>query len=353
MAWSSILGHESVVERLRESLARDRLSHAYLFVGTEGIGKELVARELAKALLCPEGTDEACDNCRSCRKVEHGNHPDLTVVERIRDTSKGAARSAILIDQVREEIQDTIRYKPFESVYKAFVVVDAERLTEQAQNCLLKTLEEPPGHSLLVLVASRLEPFLDTIVSRCQVVRFRPLPADIVEQIVWERSEGDDHGAVRVLARLSGGSPGRAMRCRDEGAYDLAVWLLGQAVEMPPAGEFAVASELLDEAKKQGSSLEAARERLRLVLELLTQAFRDACYRASGYPEELLAWSDDCGPFQALCDRLSPDAARRLIALGLAAREQVDANVNIKLVLENLLLGLSATLAGQQPIAMR
>ena len=200
MAWSRILGHEPVIARLRESLLRDRLSHAYLFVGPDGIGKGLVARELAKTVLCAESRDEACDGCRACRKVEHGNHPDVTVVERVRDSDKGTARSAILIDQVREEIQNTIGYKPFEGSHKVFIVSEADRLTEQAQNCLLKTLEEPPGHSLLVLVASRLEPFLDTVVSRCQVVRFRPLPTDLVERIVREHSE-EDGASVREIGR--------------------------------------------------------------------------------------------------------------------------------------------------------
>jgi len=354
MAWSNILGHELVIGRLRESIARGRLSHACLFVGPDGIGKERVARELAKTLLCTEGSGEACDACRACRKVEHGNHPDVTIVERVRDTAKGTARSAIVIDQVREEIQDVISFKPFEGSHKVFIISEAERLTEQAQNCLLKTLEEPPGHSLLILVADRLESFLDTVVSRCQVVRFRPLPIDTVERIVREHSDDeDDEGALRVLARLSGGSPGRAMRYRDEGAYDLVLWLLGQAVEMPPAGEFAVAGELLGEAKKQGASLAAARERLRLVLDLLTQAFRDACFRAAGFSDELLAWSDAEPSFDALCGRLTAGRARRLTLLALEAREQMDANVNIKLVLENLLLGLSATLTRRQTIATR
>ena len=179
MAWSRVLGHDGVVERFRESLARGRVSHAYLFVGPEGIGKGLFARELATALLCKEGRGEACDACRACRKVDHGNHPDVALVRRIEQTAKGGARSQILIDQVREEIQEPIGYKPFEGSHKVFIVADAERMTEEAQNCLLKTLEEPPPRSLLILLAGRLEPFVDTVVSRCRIVRFRPLAAEL------------------------------------------------------------------------------------------------------------------------------------------------------------------------------
>ncbi|MFW6108239.1 MAG: DNA polymerase III subunit delta' [bacterium] len=346
MAWSSILGHEDAVGRLRESIARGRLSHAYLFVGPDGVGKALVARELAKTLLCDREADAACDACGPCRKVAHGNHPDVTVLGRIERTAKGQRKTRIVIDQVREEIQGPIAYKPFEGRWKVYVVEDAGRMSEAAQNCLLKTLEEPPPHSLLILVADRLEPFVDTVVSRCQVVRFRPLAAEQVEAILAARAELESAQAA-VLARLSEGSPGRALGYHEAGTYETACWLLEELGSMPAAGGFVLAGDLLDRAKEKGSRLEDARVALRPVLELLTLAWRDLLVRASGYSESLLVWGDASPALLALGEGLSATQARRLVERTLAARDQLDANANIKLLLETLILDLREALRGR------
>ena len=352
MAWSRILGHDGPVRRVRESLARGRLPHACLFVGPEGTGKELFARELAKAVLCVRDDGEACDACPACRKVEGGNHPDVTFLRRIERTAKGERRTQILIDQVREQIQDPIGYKPFEGRYKVFVVADAERMSEGAQNCLLKTLEEPPPHSLLVLIATRLEPFLDTVVSRCQVVRFRPLPVELVERILAE-THGMEAATAHVLARLSEGSPGLALRYEHDGAYETTLWLLGELGSMPPGAEFVTAGELLDTLRAKGDRLEDAREGLRPVLTLLTLAWRDLLLGASGCAADLLAWGADAEPLRAVAQGLSAARARRLVERTIEAREQLDANANIKLLLENLLLDLRSSLLSRAAVAMR
>ena len=352
MAWSTILGHEALAERFRESVALGRLAHAYLFIGREGIGKELFARELAKALLCGQGAGEACDACRSCQKVEHGNHPDVSFIRRIARTAKGERRTQILIDQVREEIQEPIGYKPYEGSHKVFVVADAERMTEEAQNGLLKTLEEPPPHSLLILLASRAEPFVDTVVSRCRIVRFRALAADVAERILVERLECEPE-AARVLARLSGGSPGLALRYRDGEGYETVLWLLAELAAMAPGGEFVLAGEILDHVKKTGDRLEDTRERLRAVLALLTLAWRDLLLAALGCREELQTWRAPCEGLRDMGARLTPERAKGLVELGIETRERLDRNANIKLLLEKMLLDTCALVHGREPIAVR
>ncbi|MFP4057081.1 MAG: DNA polymerase III subunit delta' [Candidatus Brocadiia bacterium] len=352
MSWSSVLGHEELAARFREALARGRQAHAYLFAGPEGIGKALFARELAKALQCEAGGPEPCDACRACRKVEHGNHPDVAFIRRVDEGDTGHSRSQILVDQVRQEIQEPIAYKPFEGRHKVFVVADAERMTQEAQNCLLKTLEEPPPHSLLILTAARLEPFVDTVVSRCRVVRFRPLPLQTVERILVERADVDLADA-RVLGRLSGGSPGRALRYREEGACETVLWLLRELASLAPAGEFALAGDLLDAVREQGAPLEAARQRLRLVLDLLTLAWRDVLFRRCGYARELLAWEPEPEELAAAGGGLSAEQARHMVDACLEARDQVDANANIKLLLEKLLLDTRARLEGREPVVTR
>ncbi len=352
MAWSSILGHDAVVERFRESLARGRLSHAYLFIGPDGIGKELFARELAKVVLCTEGGGEACDACRACRKVAHGNHPDVAVVRRIERGAKGERRTRILIDQVREEIQDVIALKPFEGRHKVFIVSGADQMTEAAQNCLLKTLEEPPPRSLLVLVAPRLERFVDTVVSRCQIVRFRPLAPELVEQILTERHDVEADAAP-ALARLAEGSPGRALRYLASGAYEAVVWLFTQLAELAPGGEFVLAAEVLDRTKQTGDRLEDTREQLRTMLGLVTLAWRDRLMAELGCGAEALAWGEACDEVNRVLDGVSADRARRLVEATLAARERLDRHANIKLMVEKLLLDTCGLLRGREPILMR
>jgi len=352
MGWSRIIGHEEVIERFRRSLKRERLSHAYLFVGPEGIGKEFFARELAKALLCAQGSGEACDRCPSCAKVEHGNHPDVTFVRRIEGSAKGGRKAQILIDQVREEIQDPIAYKPFEGRYKVFVVAEADRMTEEAQNCLLKTLEEPPPCSLLILAASRLEPFVDTVVSRCQIVRFRRLTDAQAERILRD-GHGIEEGRARVLARLAEGSPGRALLYHAEGAFEAATWLLAELAAIVPGAEFAVAAQLLDKVRETGSTLEDARERLRPILDLLALAWRDLFFRASGYGQDLLTWGAECEALGAIGAELPAAVAQRLIGLTAEARDHLDANANIKLLLETLMIDTCALLRGREPLAVR
>jgi len=338
MAWSRVLGHDEAVTRLRESIARGRLAHAYLFVGRRGVGKELLSRELAKALQCRQPGADPCDECPQCRKVEHDNHPDVTFVRLLEGARGGARRSQIVIDQVRQEIQQPISYKPFEGQWKVFVVADAERMTEQAQNCLLKTLEEPPPRSVLVLLAERLEPFLPTVVSRCQVVRFRPLAPALVERILVE-DQGLEPARARVLARLSEGSPGLALAYENDGTYEAAVWLIGELAGMPPGAEFVVANELLDRSSAAGSRLEDTRP----VLDLLTLAWRDVFLRSAGFPEELLTWPE-VEPLTAWASALGPGEARRLLERTLLAREHLDANANIKLLVEKLVLDIGAVL---------
>ncbi|HPD17603.1 MAG TPA: DNA polymerase III subunit delta' [Planctomycetota bacterium] len=352
MAWARILGHESIIERFRQAVERGRLPHAYLFVGRDGIGKQLLARELAKAVLCLRGRGDACDLCPSCLKVEHGNHPDVTFVRRRDGGSKGEPRAQILIEQVREEIQDAIAYKPFEGRYKVFVVVDADRMTEEAQNCLLKTLEEPPPHSLLILIACRLEPFVDTVVSRCQIVRFRPLAASAVERILAE-GHGVDPALARPLARLAQGSPGHALRCHGDGTFEAARSLLARLAGMQPGEEFTLSGELLDRARGDGASLADARERLKPMLDLVGLAWRDLFLRVTGQPEELRTWGDACDALAALGEGLGPAAAQHLAALAQETRDRLEANANLKLLLDRFVLDTGALLRHESPLAVR
>lgn len=201
--FATIRGHQRVRDLLRAAVANDRLPHALLFAGADGVGKRSVARALTAWLLCNEDGDDACGNCASCRQVAAGSHPDFQLI------AVATGKKEIGVDRSRD-VKRFTQLRPMRGALKVAIVDDAHMLTTAAQNALLKTLEEPPGHSLLILVANNPDALLPTVRSRCQRVQFSPLPNDAVEDILT-RDHGIAPAAARQLAALAEGSPGRAL----------------------------------------------------------------------------------------------------------------------------------------------
>jgi len=203
MAFSQIWGQNSAIQILRQALIHDRLAHAYLLVGPDGVGKRLTALTLAKAMNClaPPEPGEACEACFSCSKINSSNHADVVRIEPDGDFIK--------IDQVRE-LQRQLRFRPLEGGRRACILDGADRLNEPAANALLKTLEEPPAETHLFLVTDRPHRLLPTILSRCQWVKFLPLSRSHLAQILRSVSSLSEEQAL-FYASLSGGSASQAL----------------------------------------------------------------------------------------------------------------------------------------------
>ncbi|MCL6583506.1 MAG: DNA polymerase III subunit delta' [bacterium] len=204
MPFGQIVGQERAIRFLQASLLKGTVSHAYLFTGPDGVGKRLTAFGLAKAVNCLERNGDFCGQCDSCRRIEQRTHPDLFLIE---PEAEGAR---LKIEQVRE-LQAAVGYRPYLARRAVCIIDQAERMTEAAANSMLKTLEEPPAAMLIVMVTASLERILPTIRSRCQVVRFSPLPKDDLERLIGEQLS-IPADKVRLLVHLSGGSLGRARR---------------------------------------------------------------------------------------------------------------------------------------------
>jgi len=200
--FAAIHGHARISDFLRAAVRNRRLAHAWLFAGPEGIGKRSVAAALAAWMHCIAGGDDACGTCASCRQIAAGSHPDVQLI------GVAAGKKEIGVDRVRE-LKRFMQLRPILGSTKIAIIDDAPLLTVAAQNALLKTLEEPPDHSLLILVANNPDALLPTVRSRCQRLRFAPLSADVVVEIV--AAAGVDAAAARELALLAEGSPGRAL----------------------------------------------------------------------------------------------------------------------------------------------
>ena len=196
-----IVGHEQIITQLHHAIQSNRIAGAYLFAGATGVGKEAIAIHFAKSINCLESGDNACGTCISCRKTDVGNHPDTQVV-----SPSGAW---IRIDQIRE-LQKRIVYRPLEGVRKIVILREAERMNLEAANCLLKTLEEPPAESALILLTANLDALLPTIRSRCQIIKFNPLPPNELAVYLNERFHLGEREALYV-ATLAGGAVGKAL----------------------------------------------------------------------------------------------------------------------------------------------
>jgi DNA polymerase III subunit delta' len=211
MSFKDVIGHQKPIELLRRAMVNDRVYHSYLFVGNEGIGKRYVALQFAKALNCLERKAEesdACDQCLSCKKIDDGLHPDVSFLE-----PEGPSR-LIHKPQIMQMLKD-LAFRPLEGKRRVCILTAADRMAPDIPNTILKTLEEPPLHTGIILLANNARSILPTILSRCQQIRFTPLPLSLLSQWLEEKRELNKEEA-HLLAALSEGSPGKALTLREE-----------------------------------------------------------------------------------------------------------------------------------------
>jgi DNA polymerase-3 subunit delta' len=325
--WGGIVGQAAAVALLQRAIALDRLAHAYAFVGPSGVGRRLTAVALAQAVLCGR---RGCGTCPVCRRVAAGQHPDCQVITATppRDNAKGAPM--IRIEQVRD-LERTAALAPLEGARKVFVLDDAERMTLPTAQALLKTLEEPPPRTHLVLIIANPRALPPTVLSRCQHVRFRPLDGAAAARFLEDRGVPADASAL--LARLAEGRPGlalgtdlQALRTRREAALALAA--------EPPA--------------RLGVALDGVptdRATVTTYLELYWSWYRDALCLAAGGSATLLVNADQETALRALAARLPVPALISALARVKAAWVALESNVNPRLALETALLGLGGAAA--------
>jgi len=282
VAFSSILGQTKAIALLSRALKSGRLAHAYLLAGPDGVGKTTVALDLAAVLLCRDpNAEQPCGTCPGCRKFQSDNHPDL-----LRIRPDGAA---IKIDQIRE-LKKALSFAPFESRQRVVLLEEAHTMRREAGNSLLKLLEEPPANNLLILVGNAAGSLLDTIVSRCQVIPFAPLPLALAAEIIRRRRPELDEAGGLALAELAGGCPGQALALEADGILAL----YQRIVEALLAGQGA-AAERVERALTLAVELAEVKEGMELLLTLLRifykngMAARTAIAASAFAPEELQA----------------------------------------------------------------
>jgi DNA polymerase-3 subunit delta' len=338
VSWKRVRGHEALVAAFQRVIARDRLAHAYLFTGPAGVGKRRFAVELAKALLCerpPAGPPDSCDACPACLQIEAGTHPDFLSARRPDEALELPIR-------VMRDLCERFALKSARGRGKVAVVDDADDLNEEAANCFLKTLEEPPPRSVIVLIGTSADRQLPTIVSRCQVVPFGPLPGELVAELLRAGGVGDEALIRRVLP-LAEGSPGAAQALSEPDLWDFRRTLVQALADSRPDGVALAAKwgEFVEEAGKESA---AQRRRASLCLALLLALLQDAL-RLSLEASPRQSEPGDQAALQGLAQRLGTGRLLDLIERCLASDQQIDRRVQLVLVLEALTDALGQRLA--------
>jgi DNA polymerase-3 subunit delta' len=362
MSLKEIFCQDKAISILQRGFAADKMPHAYIFAGAEGVGKFKTAREWAKLLLCKspvteDGFADSCGSCQSCQMFEAGSHPDFNHIykelrEFTRDGKGKPPPVELPIDVVREFIIEKVSIRPTLSQRKVFVVNEAERLNDESQNCLLKVLEEPPGYCTIILLCTRMERLLPTTKSRCRMIRF----SRIDQQRIIDRLKAMnlDREKAEYFAHLADGSLGRACQwaqlelaganlyqIKKELLISLSTYKLADSLELAEqllskAKKIAAAWEELDEAT---SKTDLNRRAQKTLIQIIISALYDAMKLHVAGPQSFIN-SDQKEQIKSIANRFSAEQSAEKIADAYKTMHWIESNVNEKLIFEQLLLNL-------------
>ena len=324
-SFSEIVGHEQIKEHMQAAIRDKKPFHAYLFQGEEGVGKEALARTFAAGLQCQsESADKPCKECVSCRQMESGNQPDVIWVTR--------EKASLGVDEIREQLCNTMDIKPFSSPYKIYLVPEAEKMTEAAQNALLKTIEEPPEYGIVILMTSNISALLPTIQSRCLTMEFRPLSTAVVESYVKEHCQVPDYQA-RASAAFAQGNLGKAMRYAKSEYFierkDHIISLLRHVEQMD-------LSEMLAVIKDLGTRKDEVRD----YIDLMVLWYRDVLLFKATKDINQLLFQDEASYISREASHRSYEKIEEILQAFEKAKVRLRANVNFDITMELMLLTL-------------
>jgi DNA polymerase-3 subunit delta' len=323
VSFDDILGHERIVEVLRRSLRTGKTAHSYLFEGISGCGRKKTALALIQALFCSVLPDDACGECPSCRKVAGGNHADIHFIEPLPD------KRDISIDQLRA-LQRELSLRPYEAPRKACIIEPAERMNTHSANSLLKTLEEPPGNALIILLTENAGMLLPTIRSRCQLIRFSHLSPEHIRTLL-ERG-GIAPETASLLAPMSGGSVRQAYELDNESLAARREVVLS-ALDQLDLGRI---STVFDSAEELSGNRDETIE----MLDMMISFFRDAVHLAAGSSDILNRHLRPA--IESISARRSFPRNLELLNKIYETRRAVQRNANPKLALDQLFMNIAA-----------
>ena len=348
MTWNDVVGLTQLTDNLQNAIKHNKISHAYLIQGEKLSGKRMIADIFARALQCEAGKASSehqetlfempseatgprpCTQCRSCKQAINGNHPDIIYVTHEKP-------NVISVDNIRQQVNGDIDIKPYSGDYKIYIIDEAEKMNVQAQNALLKTLEEPPSYAVILLLATRAEAMLQTILSRCVVLNTKPVPDDLIKHYLMQKVEIPDYRAS-ICASFARGNVGRAIELASNEVFDhMKSSVLGLLKHITELETNQIAAEVKKITEEKFDTND--------YLDLCFIWYRDVLlYKACGgfgsscpviFKEELTA-------LESAAKYYHYEAIERIIHAIDRARSRIAANVNFDLTMELMFLDMKA-----------
>ena len=321
--FSDIIGHEQIIEHLKNAIALDKVSHAYIFNGPDGSGKMMLAEAFAMALQCEGEGTKPCLSCHSCQQAMDHNQPDIIYVTHEKP-------NVIQVDDIRKQINNDIVIKPYRSRYKVYIVDEAEKMNPQAENALLKTIEEPPAYAVIILLTTNADSFLPTILSRCIRLNLKSVKADVIKNFLMKNYQIPDYQAD-VCAAFSQGNVGKAIELASSeqfGELKASVLQLMKRLKDIDLYEMTEAVKQIAEYKLTVNDY----------FDLMMIWFRDVLYMKATNDANGLIFKDEVYDIKKQAARHSYQGIETILKALETAKIRISANVNFDLVVELLLL---------------
>lgn len=322
--FAQIIGQEGIIKHLQNSINAGKVSHAYIFHGEEGMGKKTLALAFAKTLQCDEKQSNPCNSCKSCKQSEGGNHPDILWITH--------EKASIGVDDIRTQVNADIHIKPYQGQYKIYIIDSADKMTENAQNALLKTIEEPPKYVIILLLACSTQNLLPTILSRCVVLDLKPIDGLLIKDFLMKKLQIPDYVA-KVAADFSGGNIGKAMNYASSDDFESKkedIFHILRYIDEMELHEIVSGIKTISQNK---SSIDD-------YIDLMMLWFRDVLMLKATRDPNLLLFKDEYQIIKKQANIRSYDEIESIINSMEEAKAKLKSNVNFDITIELMLLSI-------------
>lgn len=322
-SFKDVVGHKDILKYISSAVENNRVSHAYILNGERGSGKKMLANLFAMTLLCETGDNEPCGKCHSCKQAESGNHPDIIRVTHEKPNS-------ISVDDIRTQVNNTVDIKPYQGPYKVYIIPQADMMTPQAQNAILKTIEEPPSYAVFLLLTENAETLLPTINSRCVMLKLRNIKDTLIKKYLMENLEIPDYKADMCTA-FAQGNMGRAIMLANSDHFneirEEAVQLLKHISEME-----------LNEIVAAVKNISVYKLEITDYLDIIMIWYRDVLLYKATKEIDKVVFKDQLQSIKEQARKSSYEGIELIMESLEKAKARLKANVNFDLVMELLFL---------------
>ena len=322
-SFKDVVGHKDILKYISSAVENNRVSHAYILNGERGSGKKMLANLFAMTLLCETGDNEPCGKCHSCKQAESGNHPDIIRVTHEKPNS-------ISVDDIRTQVNNTVDIKPYQGPYKVYIIPQADMMTPQAQNAILKTIEEPPSYAVFLLLTENAETLLPTINSRCVMLKLRNIKDTLIKKYLMENLEIPDYKADMCTA-FAQGNMGRAIMLANSDHFNE---IREEAVQLPKH----ISEMELNEIVAAVKNISVYKLEITDYLDIIMIWYRDVLLYKATKEIDKVVFKDQLQSIKEQARKSSYEGIELILESLEKAKARLKANVNFDLVMELLFL---------------